>query len=159
MLGHPAGWPDKPKTPVAPPCQGIGRVAFAVKNHNAGIFRDKRWLPIIRWPSGNAVVLEAGAPRGRPVLQFPLLVQNVGQIRLFIAKLLANLVEMPSKILQDIRVCPQLKAIDRRVARHPPRTFVVMNDEKLPWMGKKLIQRAGNDQKQNKKQIKRSLFL
>ena len=91
------------------------------------------------------MVLEAGAPRGRPVLQFPLLVQNVGQIRLFIAKLLANLVEMPSKILQDIRVCPQLKAIDRRVARHPPRTFVVMNDEKFPWMGKKLIQRAGND--------------
>ena len=27
MLGHPAGWPDEPKTPGAPPRQGIGPVA------------------------------------------------------------------------------------------------------------------------------------
>ena len=77
MLGHPKRWFDEPEFSIALAGQGIGRIAFAMKNHNPCIFGNLRGGPIVGRPTWNAVVFEAGAPLRRPVSQLPLAVHKV----------------------------------------------------------------------------------
>ncbi|MPM66856.1 hypothetical protein SDC9_113768 [bioreactor metagenome] len=65
------------KALVATAFQGIGRVHLAVEDHDARIGRRHWLLPVVAGPGRNAVVLEAGAPGGRPVVELALLVQKV----------------------------------------------------------------------------------
>ena len=77
MLSHPKRWLDEPESSIALAGQGIGRIAFAMKNHNARIFGNLRGGPIVGGPTWNAVVFEAGAPLRRPVSQMTLAVHKV----------------------------------------------------------------------------------
>ena len=52
---------------------------------------------------------------------------------------------MGAKVGQHIGVRANLEAVNRRVARNAPRAFVVVDDEKLAWLGEEIIQRASDD--------------
>ncbi len=77
MLSYPKRWLDEPESSIAFAGQGIGRIAFAMKNHNPCIFGNLRGGPIVGGPTWNAVVFEAGAPLRGPVCQMPLAVHEV----------------------------------------------------------------------------------
>jgi hypothetical protein len=62
MLGHPKRWLDEPEFSIALAGQGIGRIALAVKNHDASIGWNVWGRPIVGGPPWNAVVFETGAP-------------------------------------------------------------------------------------------------
>ena len=70
IISNPQGRFDEAKAPVTPPGQGVGWVALAVEDDDARVGRNKRRFPVIGGPSGDAVVLEAGAPVLRPVGKF-----------------------------------------------------------------------------------------
>lgn len=70
MLGDPIAGQNAAPVAITIACQGFGRVDFAVEDDDARI-GWRRWrTPVVKRPSGNAVVFKAGTPVGRPVLQF-----------------------------------------------------------------------------------------
>lgn len=105
VISHPKGRLDESELSIAFAGQGIWRVAFAVENHNAGIFGNEGRCPVIGGPCRDAVVLETGAPLSGPVSQLALTVQKVRQIGLFVSELFANAVKVVAEIRQHIGVC------------------------------------------------------
>lgn len=140
---------DMAKALVATAFQSVGWIHLAVKDHNARVGGRYRLFPVIARPSRNAVVLEAGAPSRRPVIQLALLVQKVRQILLLIAVLGPHFFGVSAEILQNISMCAQLKTVDRGVADNAltktPKARVVVDDAKFTGQGKELIHAADNN--------------
>ena len=91
------------------------------------------------------MVLEAGTPAGGPVLQLALLVQKVRQVGLLIAELLANFGKVAAKVFKHVGVRAQFKTVHRRIAGNAPWALVIVNDQELARLGKKVIQASGDD--------------
>ena len=94
MVGHPGGGFDVAQPPVTPSGQGVGRIAFAVEDHNACTGWNKWRFPEIGGPRRNAVVLEARAPVLGPIGKFALPMQKIRQVGLLVAELLTDFREV-----------------------------------------------------------------
>ena len=91
------------------------------------------------------MVFKTRTPFIRPKFQHTQFSNFRGQVSLFVPELFSDLDEIIREILEYVRVSPDLKPENRRVADHPGWSMLVMNDRKFSFIFEQAIDIPNDD--------------
>src|SRR5690606_24292593 len=114
-------------------------INFTMEYNNFGTFRLHRRFKVSHRNFLQTMIFIALAPAFWPIGLFTFTVYVPRQIGLLITEFFPDFNKVFTEIRQKPRESTQFKTIYRTITGNSPRTFPVMNNQKLTWIGKELI--------------------